>query len=136
MWPLVSVELKGERGLLADAICKNAQTGAVMVANLLQLKKRAGLEMPYGRADVFTIAMDKFSVLIAAHWAVATDDGRTQYMHKTVRRWFVKDADLEIFAQARRAVRNCIEMHLDAMLPMIFADLDCVRERTGRRKWR
>ena len=129
MWPLVSIEIKGERGLLAEAILQNAHTGAVMVSNLLELKRRAGVDIPYGYADVFTISMDKFSLLISAHWAVLNDLGETEYMHKTVRRWFVRDADLGIFTEARRAVRNSIETHLDAMRSVIISDLERVRER-------
>jgi len=100
-----------------------------MVSNLLELKRRAGLEMPYGHADVFTISVDKFSLLISTHWAVLNDHGETQYMHKTVRRWFVSDANLEIFTEAQRAVRNSIETYLDAMLPAIVSDLERVRDR-------
>jgi len=111
-----------------------------MVSNLLELKRRAGLEMPYGHADVFTISVDKFSLLISAHWAVLNDHGEIQYMHKTIRRWFVSNANLEIFTDAQRAVRNSIETHLDAMLPAIVSQLERVRDRDVRaeaaRRWR
>ena len=129
MWPLISIELKGERDTMAEAILQNTHTGAVMVSNLLQLKQRAGLELPYGHANVFTISMDKVAIDISAHWAVLNDRGDTEYLHKTVHRWLVGYASLETFTEAQRAVRNSIETHLEAMLPAIISDLEQVRAR-------
>jgi len=42
MWPLISVEIRDDQGLMAEALLQNAHTRAVMMSNLLELKRQAG----------------------------------------------------------------------------------------------
>ena len=130
-WPMITIELKGEQEPVGKATTQNAHNGAVMTANLMRLKERAGLEVPYGKAYILTISMDVYSIVISAHWAIWDAEIKAErYLHRTIKSWLIKEGSLEDLIDSRRAISNCIERHMEAMLTMIRSDLELVKARS------
>ena len=130
-WPVITIELKSEQEPIGKAIAQNAHNGAVMTANLMRLKERAGLEIPYDRAFVLSFSMDMYTILVSAHWAILDANGKETFLHKVIQHWSVKHGNLADLIESRRAIRNCIERHMDNMMEMIRADLQLVDARTA-----
>jgi len=127
---MLTIELKGEQEPVGRAIAQNAHNGAVMTANLMRLKERAGLEVAYGQAYILTISMDVYTIVISAHWAIWDAEIKGErYLHRSIKSWLIKAGTLENMIDSRRAISNCIERHMATMESMIRSDLELVKAR-------
>jgi hypothetical protein len=119
-WPYLTVELKGETGSLRVASLQNLHNGAVMLNNLLLLKRAAGKaggeEEFLGKTHVLSIEFTTETITLSCYWASlaatatataegaaapaapAADDsnstsnsGGLQYHGRRVRTWLIDD---------------------------------------------
>lgn len=87
-WPVFTVEGKGAAGQLRKAQRQNLYNAAIMINNLLELKKMVtSKDSPFGRALVMSMELTAEVVQLNCHWAIRSAEGDIIFYGKTLGSW-------------------------------------------------
>ncbi len=91
-WPYLTIELKGETGSLRIASLQNLHNGAVMLNNLLSLKRAVGKEEEFfNQTHILSVEFTTETVTLSCYWASRHDDEGIKYHGRRVKSWLVDD---------------------------------------------
>ncbi|MCJ1472454.1 hypothetical protein MMC13_001102 [Lambiella insularis] len=103
-WPYITAELKGESGSLRVANLQNLHNGAVMLNNLLQLKRAVGKEEEfYNNIHVLSVQFTTETITLSCYWTTRGEEEEIRFHGYRVKSWLVEDG------QAKPAILNVIK---------------------------
>ena len=110
VWPIFTIEAKGDRGSLKVARLQNLHNGAVMLSNLFELKWKCGNEEAFfNKVHVIGVELTAESVQLSCYWACRTDIGVVEYFGKRVQCWSLFDETGGSLRNAQRGNCNVLE---------------------------
>ncbi|MCJ1435735.1 hypothetical protein MMC27_005110 [Xylographa pallens] len=128
-FPVFTTEGKGAKGDLTVAMRQNLWNGAIMVNNLLKLKRETGQEDSFlRRAMVFSLECTDQLAQLNCHWAAKDPKGIVCYWAKDIFNWTLRDRRMEQYKEARRCIANAVEYYMDKAFTEISADLQKLAE--------
>ncbi|MCJ1393857.1 hypothetical protein MMC18_006733 [Xylographa bjoerkii] len=123
-FPVFTTEGKGAKGDLTIAMRQNLWNGAIMVNNLLKLKRETDQEDNFlGQAMVFSVECSDQIAQLSCHWANKDSEGNVCYWAKDIANWTLRDRQMEQYKEARKCVANTVEHYMDKAFAEIVADL-------------
>ncbi|MCJ1416316.1 hypothetical protein MMC32_002651 [Xylographa parallela] len=123
-FPVFTTEGKGAKGDLTVAMRQNLWNGAIMVNNLLKLKREIGQEDSFlGRAMVFSLECIDQIAQLNCHWAAKDPKGIVRYWAKDIFNWTLRDRRMEQYKEARRCIANAVEYYMGKAFTEISVDL-------------
>ena len=125
-WPLFTAEAKSPLGKEYVSDLQNQYNGAVMVNNILQLKRAVVREDSFfDMGLVFTMSVNMYQDTLRVHWASRAANGTITYLAQELRRWGMSQSH-----DARRCMFNIIGwIQEDVAQKWIFPDLEILEAR-------
>jgi len=129
-FPLFTVEGKGDQGNLKVSRLQNLHNAAVMLHNLLQLRKAVGTEQEFfDKAQVCTLGLTTESIELCYYWATQDSDGRISYCGQAINSWNPNSKSSNEYKEARKCARNALGWVLSEGCKWIWSDLKRIEER-------
>ncbi|MCJ1357485.1 MAG: hypothetical protein MMC33_007481 [Icmadophila ericetorum] len=87
-WPYCTIELKGETGSRRIACLQNAHNGAVMLSNLLSLRRYVGKEDDFfNKVHALSVQCTTETIELSCYWAIKPSNDDVKYYGRSVKIW-------------------------------------------------
>ena len=87
-WPLFTAEVKGNKGDLKVARLQNLHNGAIMLSNLLHIRKFYREEEEFfNKVHAMSLELTAESIQLSCYWAVRGESGDVKYYSMQLRTW-------------------------------------------------
>ena len=150
IWPYFTVEGKGQGGKLRIARLQSLHNSAIMLNNLLQLRKAVGKEdVFYNKSHVMSLELTVESIHLSCYWAIK-EASTVKFYGQCVGCWTPNDPTGAGYREARRCVGNALVWTRDRLREWVAEDMRVLEgrlvagvavqitppasERSGRRK--
>jgi hypothetical protein len=128
-WPYFTVEAKGRQGQLDVARLQNMHNGAIMLNNMLQLKRSIDREHELiDKVGVMTLELTTESISLSAHWIARNPDGTLHFRSRCVTCYSGMDPSGHSFRCARRDALNAIELFRTRTQAWVTKDMAILNE--------
>lgn len=110
VWPLFTVEVKGDKGNLKVARLQNLHNAATMLSNLLYLKRFFPKEKQDGffnKVHVMSLELTAESIQLSCYWATRGKGDNVNYYGMKLRTW--TPYETSSYREAHRCVLNALE---------------------------
>jgi hypothetical protein len=129
IWPLFTVEVKGDGGNLKVAKLQNLHNGAVMLSNLFQLRQASGNEKDFfGKVHVMSVELTTESVNLSCYWAIQLGTTEINYYGLSLGCWSPNDPTGKSYREARRCTRNALDWVKSQGYSWIDSDMKSLEE--------
>ena len=129
-WPYFTVEAKGRQGHLDIARLQNAHNGAVMLNNMLQLKRTLNKEHEiFGRIRAITMELTTESVSLCGQVAIKNASGTPEFHSLCLSCSSAVDPTGTAFKESYRHAMNAVELMREQTFEWITADMALLEER-------
>lgn len=128
VWPIFTVEVKGDKGDMKTAKLQNLHNGATMLSNLWTLRQASGkLDEFYNKTHVMSLELTAESVQLSCYWAVShTETHGIRWYGMNIDTWSVYNT--KNYIEAGRCTHNALEYVRKSALPWIESDLAVIEE--------
>ncbi|KAI4126370.1 MAG: hypothetical protein LQ347_005002 [Umbilicaria vellea] len=129
-WPLFTVEAKGDGGNLKVAKLQNLHNGALMLSNLLKLRRASGKEQDFfNKIHAMSLEFTSETVQLSCYWAIQDGNpSEVRYYGMSIGSWSVVDPNGKGYRDARRCTHNALDWVKDQGLVWIKSDMKLLEE--------